>query len=62
MSSDFGQFQELPEALLSCLPSCLWKALQGGIFKSGKKLLHNTLRAIVKNIYLDYALLWLTVI
>ena len=26
------QFQALPEAVLSCLPSCLRRSLQGGMF------------------------------
>ena len=40
--SESGQFQGLPEAILSCLPSCLRSALQDGMFQSRRKLLHNT--------------------
>ena len=39
--SGSSQFQGLPEAILSYLPSCIRRVLQDGMFLFGRRLLHN---------------------
>lgn len=52
-SSEFGQFQGLPEAILNHLPFCLKSFLQNEMLGSWKKLLHSRREVVSPNCVKD---------